>query len=49
VNKELARTLDTSYDPVQGLASAAGVSLRTAAYMLGLRRVAEATAVRGLD
>jgi glutamate dehydrogenase (NAD(P)+) len=49
VDKELARVLDAGYDSVQGLASAEGVSLRLAAYMLGIRRVAEATAVRGLD
>lgn len=49
VDKELARILDTAYDSVQGLAAAEDVSLRLAAYMLGIRRVAEATTVRGLD
>ncbi len=49
VDEELARVLDTAYDSVQGLAASAGVPLRMAAYMLGIRRVAEATLVRGLD
>jgi glutamate dehydrogenase/leucine dehydrogenase len=49
VDKELARILDAAYDSVQGLAAAEGVSLRMAAYMLGIRRVAEATLVRGLE
>lgn len=49
VEKELARIMDAAYDSVHGLASAEGVPLRTAAYMLGIRRVAEATRVRGLD
>lgn len=49
VDKELARILDAGYDSVQGLAAAENVSLRLAAYMLGIRRVAEATKVRGLD
>lgn len=49
VVEELTYMLDTAYDSVQGLASAEGVSLRLAAYMLGIRRVAEATLMRGLD
>jgi glutamate dehydrogenase (NAD(P)+) len=49
VDMELARVLDAAYDSVQGLASAEGVPLRMAAYMLGIRRVAEATQLRGLE
>lgn len=49
VEEELASILDAAYDSVQGLANAEGVSMRMAAYMLGIRRVAEATLMRGLD
>jgi glutamate dehydrogenase (NAD(P)+) len=49
VDKELVRVLDAAYDTVQGLAVAEEVSLRMATYMLGIRRVAEATLLRGLE
>jgi len=47
--EELTLQLDRAYDSVRGLASAEGVSLRQAAFMVGIRRVAEATLLRGLD
>jgi glutamate dehydrogenase (NAD(P)+) len=49
VDAELVRILDAAYDSVQALAVSEGVPLRMATYMLGIRRVAEATLLRGLE
>lgn len=48
VNGELAQFLERAYHQVSTLAQAQGVSLRLAAYMLGVGRVAAAFQARGL-
>ncbi len=48
VNDRLAALMDHAYAEVQALASERGVSLRTAAQMIGVGRVAEAHRTRGL-
>jgi glutamate dehydrogenase (NAD(P)+) len=47
VDEELVRTMGTAYADVRALATEHGVSLRVAAYMLGVRRVADAVEMRG--
>jgi glutamate dehydrogenase/leucine dehydrogenase len=49
VDAELVRILDAAYDSVQALAVSEEVPLRMATYMLGIRGVAEATMLRGLE
>jgi len=49
VRQELGRILAESFEQVWQLSSARGVSLRTAAYMLGVSRVAKATVLGGLS
>jgi glutamate dehydrogenase (NAD(P)+) len=48
VNERLHRLMDRAYGEVSGLASEHGVSLRTAAQVIGVGRVAEAHRTRGL-
>jgi len=48
VNDRLKQIMDRSYAEVSTLASDEGVSLRTAAQMIGVGRVAEAHRTRGL-
>jgi glutamate dehydrogenase (NAD(P)+) len=48
VNDRLASILDSAYAEVSALAQEYGVSLRTAAQMIGVGRVAEAHRTRGL-
>jgi glutamate dehydrogenase (NAD(P)+) len=48
VNDRLRRMMDTAYDEVSALASAHGLSLRSAAQMIGVGRVADAHRTRGL-
>ncbi|HEU4631008.1 MAG TPA: Glu/Leu/Phe/Val dehydrogenase, partial [Gemmatimonadaceae bacterium] len=47
VDEELVRTLTTAYGDVRAAAREFGTSLRLGAFILGVRRVAEATALRG--
>lgn len=47
VDTRLSDTLRSAYTDVRGLSAEHGVSLRTAAYMLAVRRVASAAALRG--
>jgi glutamate dehydrogenase/leucine dehydrogenase len=49
VEEELERTMDVAYDAVRAESSRERISLRIAAYMIGIRRVAAATRLRGLD
>jgi glutamate dehydrogenase (NAD(P)+) len=49
VRDELERTMNVAYDAVRAESSRERVSLRMAAYMIGIRRVAAATKLRGLD
>ena len=48
VRQELDRTLTTTFEEIWELASERKVSLRTAAFMLGISRVARATELSGL-
>jgi glutamate dehydrogenase (NAD(P)+) len=48
VNDRLRRMMDTAYDEVSALASAHDLSLRSAAQMIGVGRVADAHRTRGL-
>jgi glutamate dehydrogenase (NAD(P)+) len=48
VESKLERVLVKSFDQVARLAKAEGVSLRTAAYMIAVARVAEAITLRGI-
>jgi glutamate dehydrogenase (NAD(P)+) len=48
VDEELVRTLGTAYAAVRAVAEESGVPLRRAAFMLAIRRVAEAMQLRGL-
>jgi glutamate dehydrogenase (NAD(P)+) len=48
VNDRLKALMDRAYTDVSGLAAERGVSLRTAAQMIGVGRVAEAHRTRGL-
>ena len=48
VRQELDRTLSTAFDNVWNLANERGASLRTAAFMLGIERVARATNLSGV-
>ena len=48
VNDRLKRLMESAYDQVSELARERGVSLRTAAQMIGVGRVAEAHRTRGL-
>ncbi|MBI4545037.1 MAG: glutamate dehydrogenase, partial [Gemmatimonadetes bacterium] len=47
VQEELARTLNAAYDEVRATAAEFRVPLRVAAFILGVRRVAAATQLRG--
>ncbi len=47
VDEELVRTMTTAYDDVRATGRELGVRLRDAAFVLGVRRVAEATTLRG--
>ncbi|BBO31246.1 Glu/Leu/Phe/Val family dehydrogenase [Lacipirellula parvula] len=49
VRSELERTLTTAYDEVSAEADARNISLRLAAYMIGIRRVAFATSLDGMN
>jgi glutamate dehydrogenase (NAD(P)+) len=48
VNDRLKALMDRAYTDVSGLSPERGVSLRTAAQMIGVGRVAEAHRTRGL-
>ena len=48
VNDRLKRLMESAYDQVSTMARDRGVSLRTAAQMIGVGRVAEAHRIRGL-
>jgi glutamate dehydrogenase (NAD(P)+) len=48
VNEKLVRIMQRAYAEVRGTATERGVTLRTAAQILGVGRVAEATRLRGL-
>ncbi|MCX6359018.1 MAG: Glu/Leu/Phe/Val dehydrogenase [Armatimonadetes bacterium] len=48
VNDRMKRMLLQAYDAVAAMAKAEQVNLRTAAYLIGVQRVAEATKVRGI-
>jgi glutamate dehydrogenase (NAD(P)+) len=48
INTRLERIMNESYDAVSALAKKHKVDMRTAAYMLGVGRVAEATRLRGI-
>ena len=48
VNDRLRRLMESAYDQVSTMARDRGVSLRTAAQMIGVGRVAEAHRIRGL-
>jgi glutamate dehydrogenase (NAD(P)+) len=48
VNDRMKRMLLQAYDAVAAMAKAEKVNLRTAAYLIGVQRVAEATKVRGI-
>ena len=48
VNDRLRALMESAYDGVSALASERGVSLRTAAQMIGVGRVADAHRTRGL-
>ena len=48
INSRLERIMRRAYRAVVEMATAPGVSLRTAAQMLAIRRVAEATEIRGI-
>ncbi len=48
VNSRLHRIMTRSYEEVSQTAAAEGVTLREAAYMLAIRRVADATQTRGI-
>lgn len=47
MNRKLDNVLTTAYARVAELGREEGVDLRTAAYILGIRRVAEAVRLRG--
>jgi len=49
VRQELERTMTHAFDSVWDLSREKKVSLRTAAFMLGISRVAEATALGGIE
>jgi glutamate dehydrogenase (NAD(P)+) len=48
VNERLRVTMCESYETIRGLVQSRGVSWRTAAYIVGLGRVARATVLRGI-
>jgi glutamate dehydrogenase (NAD(P)+) len=48
VDEELRRTMDTAYDTVGEIARRRRTDLRTAAFVLAIERVADATRLRGL-
>jgi glutamate dehydrogenase (NAD(P)+) len=48
VNTRLRRLLDDAYDSVAAIRDAESCTMREAAYMLAVRRVVEATRVRGI-
>ena len=48
VDQELRATMDRAYDEISRIRDEQGVDLRTAAFMLAIGRVAEATQMRGL-
>jgi len=48
VNQRLRQTMCESYATIRGLVQSRGVSWRTAAYIVGLGRVAKATVLRGI-
>lgn len=47
VDRELVRIMEAAYDMVKGIADDANVTMRTAAFMLAIRRVSAATELRG--
>ncbi|HEX7051690.1 MAG TPA: Glu/Leu/Phe/Val dehydrogenase dimerization domain-containing protein [Longimicrobiales bacterium] len=49
IEGELMRILTTAYNAVHDLSQEQGISFRVAAYMIGIRRVADATRLRGLE
>jgi glutamate dehydrogenase (NAD(P)+) len=48
VDQELTTIMETAYDAVAAMAAAKGTSLRTAAFMVAIQRVARAVQVRGV-
>src|SRR6185295_7707834 len=48
VNAKLKEIMDKAFDETLRLSSSEGVNMRTAAYLLAVQRVADATAMRGL-
>jgi glutamate dehydrogenase (NAD(P)+) len=48
VNAKLERIMVNAFDQVRAMAQERGVSLRLAAYLLAVRRVADATLIRGI-
>ena len=48
INSELKRIMVRSFDEVYSIGQEKGVNMRLAAYVLGVRRVAEATMTRGI-
>jgi glutamate dehydrogenase (NAD(P)+) len=49
VRQELDKTLSTAFEETWGLAKERRVSLRTAAFMLGISRVARAATLGGMS
>jgi len=48
INQELERIMMRSFDEVYSIGQEKGINMRLAAYVLGVRRVAEATMTRGI-
>jgi glutamate dehydrogenase (NAD(P)+) len=48
VNAKLKEIMDKAFDETLRLSTSEGVNMRTAAYLLAVQRVADATAMRGL-
>jgi glutamate dehydrogenase/leucine dehydrogenase len=48
VNEDLTRIMETAFDEVYAVAQRRRVSMRIAAFMLAIRRVTEASEMRGL-
>ncbi|MGA9349218.1 MAG: Glu/Leu/Phe/Val dehydrogenase [Anaerolineae bacterium] len=48
INQELERIMVRSFDEVYSIGQEKGINMRLAAYVLGVRRVAEATMTRGI-
>jgi len=48
INESLHEIMDRAFESVHSMSKLHGVHMRTAAYMVGVARVAEATTLRGL-